>query len=484
MQRVWSRRVSRNLRSVGERLYQGWLNSAETALPACRMTVCIAVIGMVFIFGAVPARASRNSEIVDEMRSKARQAVGERNFDKAVALLRRAVRKNAPAVVEKELAQVLMWAGRPEHAFVWYRRYLSKKPKDELTRLQFARSLSWTKRPKRQREALRLYDYHLNQHPADYRARLERARVRSWLKLLPQAIDDYEAYLKVRPNDQKIRIEMAGPLSWSVQRSMQKRAIAIYTAHIEKHPDDLKTRLQRGRVHSWMANTRPAIADFNYYLSKKPNDAKVRLELAAVLSWSRDKSQLAKALLIYDAYLAKHPDDEKVFIQRARVRSWAGMQQQAIADFRLALRRSKNAKIRLELARALSQSPETVDQRRAATEYKRALSAGADRTVIRFGMAQLDRKSGRYRRAEQALKGLRRRVKAGDLRNQIDVEYARLLALTDRRQDALVVLEAVQQRDPTFQEARVEAERLREVKAPASSPPASPEPKTAAAKAP
>jgi tetratricopeptide (TPR) repeat protein len=364
-------------------------------------------------------------------------------------------------------ARVRSWVGKTRESVADYEAYLGKHPQEQPVRLEIAAVLSTAKDPRSLKRVLAIYNEHLKASPDDEKVLLQRARVKGWAGQTEEALNDFEAYLRRHPRDDKVRVEVAAVLSYSKDKALVARSLPLYDVHLNRSPDDLEARLQRARARSWLAMTKEAEEDFRSYLQKRPGDDKVKLELAMVLSWSKDKREQARALSIFDEYLRDHPEDDQALLQRARIKSWLGKHKEAVVDYRAYLSRNADASARAALADALAEAGR---YKEAMKEYQLIETMGGDAGAVALARARMHLRQGKHELAERGLKQLLDAETERSLRDQVEVELARLYSQTRRGLQAIDVLEGVLSRNPSDRDAQVEKDRLEAQYRPAAGP--------------
>ncbi|MCE5280679.1 MAG: tetratricopeptide repeat protein [Deltaproteobacteria bacterium] len=144
-----------------------------------------------------------------------------------------------------ELARTLMILKRYEESLAEFRKVLKVKPDLTAARIEMAKVLYWTGRPrealaelsavpagllgdpemllladlyrieKRYEEARPLYTGYLKGHPDDQAARLRLAEMLSWMKQYEASLAEYEKILAARPDDIQVRRRYAQVLIWA-----------------------------------------------------------------------------------------------------------------------------------------------------------------------------------------------------------------------------------------------------------------------------
>jgi len=125
----------------------------------------------------------------------------------------RQVLKEKPDLLEAqiELANVLVWAGRPKDA----RTALETVPFDQLDDKNLLLLGDAYAAEKAYDRATAIYQRLLTRRPENHNARLRLAEVLSWQKKYTESISEYQKLLKAIPGDIQIRRKYAFILSWA-----------------------------------------------------------------------------------------------------------------------------------------------------------------------------------------------------------------------------------------------------------------------------
>jgi tetratricopeptide (TPR) repeat protein len=390
-------------------------------------------------------------------------------------------------------ARARSWTGQSEAAEADFRAYLAKHPNEEKVKLELALALSARKDPKAFAAAIAIYDAHLAAEPRDMDVVLQRARVHSWLGHTSEAVSDYRAYSKTKPDDEAATVELGRTLAQSKRPEDVAEAIAIFDRRLASHPEDADVLLERARARAWSGQKPQAIADYRAYVTMKPadqvaaselaaldvaalptpvqtlanlrayaaqhpEDDQAKLDIASFLSGNKDRAALLEALTIYDAHLTKHPADAGIRLRRARVRGWAGMTKEAVEDFRVYEQtHPSDDALLLEIANVLALGS---DPSLAIPLYDAYLVRHPSEVEPRMRRARALLWAGIYAKAEAALKELRAEAKTDEEKTPLDLDLARLYSQTGRRADAMELLDEVIERSPKDAAARAEHARL------------------------
>jgi len=357
-------------------------------------------------------------------------------------------------------ARVEAWSGRIARADADFRLYTKARPEEHGVLLEHGRALSWSKERRHHDEAVVTLTRYLAMHPDDPEGFLARARARAWAGEAGGAVPDYRAYLRARPGDEAVRLELGRLLADSRRPKESREGVAILRERLVRVPTDDETRLALARalVDRSEAERAEGIALLRDYLGRHRDDEPARLLLARALSGGKSPESLAEALRIYDAYLARHPDDTAILLQRARVRTWARQTDGAVADFRayLAVNPGDDTVLR-ELARALS---ETSSPEQSLPVFADYVARHPDDVPTRMARARAMRWSREYGDAERELDWLAAHARSPAEQDDVDVERARLYAETGRSYEAYDIVTAVVKRSPRNEEAQAQLARL------------------------
>jgi tetratricopeptide (TPR) repeat protein len=287
---------------------------------------------------------------------------------------------------------------------------------------------------------------------------IQLANVLVWAGRTTEAIPWFRKYFALKPDDSSTRLAFADALSWAKTPKYLAQALAIFDTHLTSKPADYEVLLKRARVRSWAGRTKEALADYRRYLGARPNDARIRLELAQALSWTKgDKDALAQAVEIYAQHLRANPKDDAVVLRLAQVCSWAGRFDEAITSYRAYLARHDQRDVWLELAKTYAWAGRSTQASEAYLAYS---ARGGDEHVAALGRAQVLRWIGRYAEARALLEPLSKRQIPPKLRDEVELELARLHAQEGRHDSALTLVDGILARSPGDEEARKEKENL------------------------
>lgn len=302
-------------------------------------------------------------------------------------------------------ARARSWTGQGEGAEADYRAYLAKHPNDGKVKLELAQALSARKDPKAFAAAIAIYDQHLAANPQDMPIVLQRGRVHGWAGQIPEAITDFRAYLKTKPDDEAVTLEFARVLAQSKKPEDVTEGAALLDKQLQRHPDDVDALLARARARSWSGQRPQAIADYRAYAKlveagaiRPPAvvDERASFELGLLLtqqSASKESAEHKEGLALMDAYAQKHPDDQeaRTLLERARAGGGGGgpVDPKAAAD-RIATLRAfvlahpDDEKARLDLAQALSSVRDKAMLMEAIAIYDRSIAAHPDDVALRL----------------------------------------------------------------------------------------------------
>ena len=223
--------------------------------------------------------------------------------------------------------------------------------------------------------AARLYLMLAEKEPAHVEWLLRAARNLQWAEDPPAAIDRYQAYLKLRPQDEGARLSLADTMrafglcddalplyeQLALKRSADARLqLAIALCHDQlghgelsieaflrvlkldpRNEEALAARKQRERDFVEQPRRRALAAiergdlvtgaqQLELYVAQQPQSEDALRDLADVYAWSE---RYAEAERSYVAYLARVPDDDVALRGLARVQSWGGRLPEARASY-------------------------------------------------------------------------------------------------------------------------------------------------------
>ena len=192
---------------------------------------------------------------------------------------------------------------------------------------------------------------------------------------LPEGIAEFEATLRIRPDDVKAHNNLGEALLRMPGRLPE--AIAEFEAALRIEPDYVKARYNLGNAFSQMPGRLPeAIAEFEAVLRIQPGHAEAHNNLGSVLA--QIPGRLQDAIAEYQVALQIQPGYARAHYNLASVLSQIpGRLPDAIAEYKEALRFQPDyAKARYNLGNALSQMPGRLPE--AIAEYEAALRIKPD----------------------------------------------------------------------------------------------------------
>jgi tetratricopeptide (TPR) repeat protein len=135
-------------------------------------------------------------------------------------------------------------------------------------------------------------------------AQLNRAKDFEDRKQYEQAVDSYRDYLKLRPEDDEVRGQIARLLSW---QGHYDEALQLYDEILQRHPWDLDILTAKARIKSWQKKFAEARILYEKVLEKNPDDREAKRGLADILYWTGD---YANALRAYEdlALMDQNPE--------------------------------------------------------------------------------------------------------------------------------------------------------------------------------
>lgn len=121
------------------------------------------------------------------------------------------------------------------------------------------------------------------------------------------AIERFDEYMRLFPEDMKTRKEYAGIL---VRVGKVRQAISEYQQVVRDQPDNLEARLGLGDLYMIAREYRPAVEQYRYVTQRDPDDLKALVKLGRAYAADQD---LAHARKIFEEKLSRiRPGDEVV----------------------------------------------------------------------------------------------------------------------------------------------------------------------------
>jgi tetratricopeptide (TPR) repeat protein len=171
----------------------------------------------------------------------------------------------------------------------------------------------------------------MNEKVDDWQARFEYARLLKNLKKYDEALDQYDALLKEKPDSNLVKIEIAEVLFY--QGKSNEALIEL-----EKIPqNEMSEQSLLLMAENYQALKEYARAEKIYrdLLEKKPNDSPIKLKLAELLSWEK---RYAESIELYEELLTAYPEDIQLRRKYAFVLMWMGNDKEAAEELKKTLK--------------------------------------------------------------------------------------------------------------------------------------------------
>ena len=120
---------------------------------------------------------------------------------------------------------------------------------------------------------------------------LEIARVYSRQKTYGKAVEYYQKYLRLRPQDHKSRLEFARVLSWA---KYYNSSIEEYRNYLKKYPQDKKVALELAYIYYWKPDINAAEMQLKRVIELDPKNSEAYLLLGAIYEQNGAYKKAAK----------------------------------------------------------------------------------------------------------------------------------------------------------------------------------------------
>lgn len=329
---------------------------------------------------------------------------------------------NVSASTLLEYSKFLKQRGDEKGSLEMLGRYLEVKPDDNVSRLEYAKRLSWRKDFNKAREEAAVVvanqpgNVEANNLLGDllywkgdeegaltaYRRAQSASPGNSESKRKISKIVDAPGYrekkltaaLKKEP-DSKVANELA---KLYMEEKREWEADSLIKRRLTAAPDDeeakkLEAEIQKRRDDRYAKQ----IAQYQARLRSAPNDTTVLLALARYFAAAPN---FDSSILAYDRYMRLYPLDSRIRMERARILVWSGNSSQALQEFRLiTIAQPDNAEAELSLAECMVMEDVSIEE--AEGIFKKQLDQYPDSTRIRLGYADALRREGRYDEARE-----------------------------------------------------------------------------------
>ncbi len=197
---------------------------------------------------------------------------------------------NILKIITLLVLSLAIFRGGPDSAFAVPENIPGKQPgfleeiPDWQARLELARLLSYTER---YQEAVEQYRRVIQIKPDLAEARLELARVLYWKGNVQEA-EQMFASVPEKDLPAEARLELADIY---LAREEYDKALDIYSDYLRIAPDNHRVRLNKARVLSWQGRYEDSLREYEIILSARPEDKQVRRQFAQVLIWAEKFEQ-------------------------------------------------------------------------------------------------------------------------------------------------------------------------------------------------
>ncbi len=113
-----------------------------------------------------------------------------------------------------------------------------------------------------------------------------------------------------------------------------QKAIDAYNDYLEVRPNDLKTIYKRGRAYEELGNDTEAVSDYRYVISKDAQYADAHLSLGGYFYKINDYES---ALFHYDEAIAKDRSNAVGYLQKGKTNQKLGNLKEAMSDYNVAI---------------------------------------------------------------------------------------------------------------------------------------------------
>lgn len=327
-------------------------------------------------------------------------------------------------VTRLRLAQMYSWSGDTENAVKQLDTLLEKEPENTVAMTELAEIYSW--KADTYPKALEQIEKVLQKEPKNKRAHLIAARVYSYKSEHTPALKNYEAYLELDPEDDKIRLEYANELSMAKRfddaiqqfnylssrrgardQSLLGLAQAYYNAKryadamsvtdvvLEKEPNNSFAWRLKGLILAEQRRTTEAAEAFNKAIELNPEDIDAKIFLAR--NYAQNAATYPEAVAAYREVLKSQPDNVEIRTELANIYAESNNMQLAVEQYRdLLAKHPEDVQVRTSLVRALLK---VKDYDNAIAEARNLLGVVPDDVDARLLMAETLSTAGKHKDA-------------------------------------------------------------------------------------
>ncbi len=350
----------------------------------------------------------------------------------------------------KQLGVAYEKQGLTTDAIKQYDRYLERFHDDAEIAFKQADYLGWSRFAYRREDAIKYYRMGLAvRDDPDRRHKLAQLLARD-KKQINEALTEYRALLKAKPNNAEIRNEYRKLLVWD-DKNLDE-AIQEYRKYADEKKGDfevdhtLATLLARKNPKS-----EEVVRRYGDLVKRKPNDEKLRREYADLLSGSAGSGaagskQNSEAIAQYKKLVEKDPSPEMRHKYARLLASDRANLNEAVEQYKILLKaQPNNAQWREEYRKLLLWDDRHLNE--SIEEQRRVVAAKPSDLDQKRTLAQLLVKQNPS--SQEALKLEEEVVRSRPSDLALRLEYADMLAANDeRRFDAIAEYRTVLERDP------------------------------------
>lgn len=190
-----------------------------------------------------------------------------------------------------------------------------------------------------------------------------------------EALTSYTAALGLQPDNKLI---LSNRAELFIERGETEKALADYETLLRANPADIDARFRRGVLYIELKEYMLADADFEQILSLDRESKQGRLGFA-LLDKARGNYPDSEAVLTY--LIGREPDDLQLYEERAELYFLMKKNARAMTDLRRVFAGEKEPSPYLYILRGKVRLAQ-YEKEAAATDFKKALDLGADKSEI------------------------------------------------------------------------------------------------------
>ena len=273
---------------------------------------------------------------------------------------------------------------------------------------------------------------------------IEIARVYSRHKFYAKAMEYYQKYLQLKPQDLKTRLEYARVLSWAKYYS---QAIPEYRAYLKKYPQEKKVSMELAYLYYWKLDLLSAETELTKILAQDPANIEATLLLGNICE---QQSKTKKAAVMYEKVLqlSKNNKPAKEGLERIKKLEAEADEWNTVPGMKKIIEKTNNYLLALTLAHQIYYSEDKdADKTEAFKYYLLYLEKFPEDYETKLRVAEIFSWEKNYTAATELYQSYLSKYPED---NEVRLQMTKLLIWQKAYGPAIKELEIVQANDPSL----------------------------------